>query len=98
MAFQPIVKARYAALVLPANLGNLTDGYLKHLPIFNGETCPSTKDHVSTFLDFANNMNIEQEDVYMRLFVQSLAGNVRIWFRQLRFDSIRTWNELLNIF
>ena len=34
----------------------------------------------------------------MRIFVQSLEGNVRIWFRQLRADSIRTWNELITIF
>lgn len=92
------MQARYASLVLPANLENFPGGYLKHLPWFNGETGPSTEDHVSTFLDFANNMNIEEENVYMRLFVQSLEGNVRIWFRKLIADSIRNWNELITIF
>lgn len=91
------MQGRYAALVLPANLENFLDGYPKHLPRFNGETCPSAKDHVSAFLDFADNMNIEREDVYMRLFVQSLEGNVRILFRQLRVDSIKTWNVLITI-
>lgn len=49
-------------------------------------------------MDFADNMNIEHENVYMRLFVQSLEGNVRIWFRKLRPNSIRSWNELTTIF
>ena len=43
-------------------------------------------------------MNFEQENVYMRLFVQSLEGNVSIWFRQLPVNSIRNWEELTNIF
>ena len=34
----------------------------------------------------------------MRLFVQSLEGNVRIWFRQLPINFIRNWEELTNIF
>ena len=71
-------------------MGNFPDGYLKHLPRFNGETGPSAEDHIDGFLDFAGNMNIEHEDVYMWLFVQSLEGNVRICFRQLRENSIRT--------
>lgn len=43
-------------------------------------------------------MNIEQENVCMRLFVQSLEGNVRSWFRQLPANSIRSQEELTNIF
>jgi len=34
----------------------------------------------------------------MRLFVQSIKGNIRIWFRQLRENSIPSWNRLTNIF
>ena len=34
----------------------------------------------------------------MRFFVQSLEGNVRIWFRQLQASSIRNWEELTTIF
>ena len=59
MDFQPIVQARYAPLVLPANLANFPDGYLKHLPKFNSEIGALAEDHVSSFLDFADNMNIE---------------------------------------
>lgn len=76
--FQLIVQARYVALILPTNLNVFPAGYLKYLPRYNGETSPSAKDHLQAFLDFVDNMNIEQENVYMRLFVQSLEGNVRI--------------------
>ena len=69
MTFQPIVQARYASLVLPTNLHAFLAGYLKYLPRYNGETGPTTEDHLQAFLDFADNMNIEQENVYMRLFV-----------------------------
>lgn len=81
MAFQPIIQARYATLHLPNQLNNFPDGYLKHLPRFNGEADLSIEDHLATFLDFLDNMTIEHEDVYMQLFVQSLERNVRIWFR-----------------
>jgi len=98
MAFQPVVQARYATLVLPNNLDAFPVGYLKYLPKYNGETGPSTEDHLQAFLDFADDMNIEQEIVYMRLFVQSLEGNVRIWFRKLPTASIRNREEVTIIF
>lgn len=98
MAFWPTIQARYVALVLPNNLDAFPNGYLKYLPKYNGETGPSAEDHLQAFLDFANNMNIEQENVYMRLFVQSLEGNVRIWFMQLPAVSIRNLEELTTIF
>ena len=67
---QPIIQARYATLVLPNILNCFPDGYLKHFPIFNGEIGLSAEDNVASFLDFVDNMNIEHEDVYTRLFVQ----------------------------
>ena len=74
------------------------NGYLRHLPIYNGETGPSVEDHLQAFLDFVDNMNIEQENAYMSFFVQSLEGNVRTWFRKLLANSIRNWEEITNIF
>jgi hypothetical protein len=40
------------------------------------------------FYSFANNFNIDYEDVWMRLFVQSLDGEVRKWFKGLPPTSI----------
>jgi len=78
MEFQPIVQARCENLVLPTNLDAFPTGYLKYFPKYNGEIGPSAKDHLHVFLDFADNMNIEQENVYLIFFVQSPEGNVRI--------------------
>ncbi len=97
MAFQPILQARYATLVLPQNIDAFPHGYLEHLPKYNREIGSSIEDYLQAFLDFANNMNIEQENVYMRSFVQSLEENVRTWFKQLPTNSIRYLEELTNI-
>jgi len=96
--FRPIIQPPYATLFLPNQLNNFPDGYLKHLLRFNGETGLSAEDHMATFLDFTNNINIEHEYAYMRLFVHFIEDNVRIWFRQLRANSIPSWNELITIF
>ena len=71
-SFQPIIQAKYVALHLPNLLNNFPNGYLKRLTRFNGETNLFVEHHFIAFLDFSDNMNIEHEDVYMRLFVQSL--------------------------
>lgn len=92
MAFQPIIQDRYASLHVPNQLKNFPNGYLKPPLGFNGKTGLSTEDHLVAFWDFGYNMKIEHEDVHMRLFVKSLEENVRIWFRQLRADSIHSWN------
>ena len=57
--FRPIVQEIYAPLLLPNLLNDFPLGYLQHLPRFNGETSLSAEDHLATFLDFADNMNIE---------------------------------------
>ena len=61
--------------------------YLKHIPKFNGEGEVTTEDHLAN-LAYAGNLNIEHEDVWMRVFVQSLEGDVRKWFRSLTTGSI----------
>ena len=74
----PWVAARYGALRLPRNLHDLPDNhYLKIIPKFNGEGAVKAEDHVTAYVDFADNLDIDHEDVYTRIFVQSLEGNVR---------------------
>ena len=62
---------------------------MKYLPKFTGEGDGiSTEDHFAAFHSYVDNQNIENEDVWMRLFVQSLDGDVRKWFRGLPPSSI----------
>jgi hypothetical protein len=84
-----IVAARYAPLVLPQPMNALpVRDYLKYMPKFIGEEDITAEEHLSAFYSYADNLNIENEDVWMRFFVQSLDGEARKWFRVLNPGSI----------
>ena len=84
-----MVVARYAPLVFPQPLNALPGGdYQKFMPRINGQGETTTKEHWDAFLSYADNQNIEAKDVWMRMFVQSLDGEVRKWFRELPANSI----------
>ena len=70
-----ILVARYAPLVLPNPLAAMPTGdYLKYIPKFIGEGDFTAEGHLESFYNYAENINIEQEDVWTRVFVQSLDG------------------------
>jgi hypothetical protein len=84
-----IVAAIYAPLILPQPVNPLPAGdYLKYMPKFTGEEDIIVEEHLATFYSYADNLNIENEDVWMRVFFQSLDGEVRKWFRRLAPGSI----------
>ena len=70
-----IVATRYAPLVLPHPVNALPPGdYLKCMPKFTGEEDITYEEHLVAFYGSADNQNIENEDVWMRVFVQILFG------------------------
>ena len=84
-----IVASRYAPLVLPQPMNSLPIGdYLKYMPNFTGEEDKTAEEHLSTFYSYEDNLNIENEDVWLRVFVQSLDGEARKWFMGLTPGSI----------
>jgi hypothetical protein len=84
-----IVAARYAPLVLPQVMYAFPpNDHMRYLPIFNGEGSVTVEEHLSSFYSFANNFNVEHADVWMRLFVQSLYGEARKWFKSFPANSI----------
>jgi uncharacterized small protein (DUF1192 family) len=94
-----IVAARYAPLILPHPMNPLPTGdYLKYMPKFTGEGDITAEEHLAAFYSYADNLNIENEDVWMRVFVQSLDGEVRKWFRGLAPGSIAGIEALDNVF
>jgi hypothetical protein len=94
-----IIAARYAPLVLPVVLHALpTTDYMKYLPRYNGEGEITVEEHLVAFYSFADNFNIDYSDVWMRLFVQSLDGEVRKWFRSLPPASIADIEALYEAF
>jgi hypothetical protein len=78
-----ILVARYTPLVLPQPMNALlaTD-YLKYMPQFTGEGDVTAEEHLSFFYRFAEIQAIENEDVWMRVFVLSLDGDSRDWFKE----------------
>ena len=84
-----IVSTRYAPLTLPQPMNPLPVGdYLKYMPKFIGEEDITVEEHLAAFYSYEDNLNIENEDVWMKVFIQSLDGEVRKWFRGLTPRSI----------
>jgi hypothetical protein len=96
---EAIIAARYAPLLLPQPLNALpTDGYLKQLPKFTGEGDIAAKEHLEAFYSFTDDHVIMHVDVWMRIFVHSLEGEARKWFRALPLGSINGIEALDNAF
>lgn len=54
----------------------------------------TAEDLLDAFQNFVDYFYIEHENVYMRIFVQSLDRDVRNWFRTLPPRSINSWKVL----
>jgi hypothetical protein len=94
-----IVTARYAPLILPHPMHPLpARDYLKYMPKFTREGDITAEENLAAFYSYVDNLNIENEDVWMRFFVQSLDGEVRKWFRGLAPGSIVGIEALDNVF
>lgn len=65
---------------------------------FIGEDDNSSQKHIEVFCAFAENLNEEHLDVFLRLFVQYLDGEARKWFKTLPNASMNTWEELEKYF
>ena len=52
----------------------MRDIYLNILPKFDWEKYIIVEQHMDKLQDFTNNLLIEDDDVYMRLFAQTLEG------------------------
>jgi hypothetical protein len=94
-----IVAARYAPLILPQPLNSLpASGYLKKMPKFTREGDITAEEHLAAFYSYADNYVIVDEDVWMSIFVHSLDGDARKWFRALTPGSIDGIEALDDIF
>ena len=63
-------------------------GYLNKLPKFMGKGDTTAKEHLTTFYTYVDNYVIVNEDVWIIIFVHSLDGEDRKWFRTLAPGSI----------
>jgi hypothetical protein len=67
---------------------------MKYMPRYNGEGEISVEEHLVAFYNFVDNFNIDYSYMWMRLFVQSLDGEVKKWFRSLPPASIADIEEM----
>jgi hypothetical protein len=68
------------------------------MPKFTGEGDVIVEEHIKAFYSYAKNLNIEEEDVWTRFFVQSLDEHGRKWFKELPVGSIDGIEQLDDIF
>jgi hypothetical protein len=90
---------RYTPLKLPQVLHNFPPKYYEYLLVFDGELDGiSAEKHIQGFEHFVDLFEIDHDDVYMRVFSQSLKGNTKDWFKHLYPKTISSWEELKNVF
>jgi hypothetical protein len=95
MKMQQILAARYEPLILPNPVSTMPMGdYQKYMPKVTGEVDVSAEEHIEAFYSYAENLNIEEEDVWTQVFVQSLDGHARKWFKELPAGSIAGIKQL----
>ena len=68
------------------------------MPKFTGIDGVTAKEHLESFYSYADNLDISENDVWMRVFVQSLDGEARKWFRELAPRSIANIEALDDAF
>jgi hypothetical protein len=65
----------------------------KHIPFFARRLGESVEDHLAKFLQVMGNFDVEHEDVVMRMFVSTLKGEARAWYKFLPDASIDGWGS-----
>jgi len=89
---------RYAPLQLPVNPGAMPQDYQTKITYFNGTGSYIALQHTKKMQDYFENYEIDDDDVRMKIFVQSLTGDVRTWFRALPVNSIADPKALYQTF
>jgi len=94
-----IIAARYGPLVLPIPLKSMpAREYQKYMTKFTGTEGVTAEEHLESFYSYVDNLDTSEDDVWMRVFVQSLDGEARKWFRELTPQSIVDIKALDDVF
>lgn len=80
--------SRYAPLVLPGKLNAILVDYRSKILAFDNIGSHTAQQHVDRMNDVFYFQKEDEADVKMRLFSQSLGGDVKKWFRSLPVGSI----------
>jgi hypothetical protein len=75
--------ARYAPLVLGAPLHDMPQDYQMRLTQFDGTRSLNAQKHVDKMNDYFYLEEVDEDEFQMRLFAQSLTGDIKKWFEGL---------------
>jgi hypothetical protein len=90
---------RYKPLDLPPILHDFPANYTNNLPRFDGENANiSAEKHIQSLEDFLDLFEVEDDDVYIRMFALSLGGEVKNWFKKLPAASIKKFHQFMQVF
>ena len=62
--------------------------YQSKITYFDGTGSYTAQQHTKKMMDYFENYEIDDNNVRMKIFVQSLTGEVRTWFRALGANTI----------
>jgi hypothetical protein len=79
----PIMAARYDPLVLVAPLHDMRQDYQMTLPQFDGTGPLNTQQHIDKTNDYFDLREVDEADIQMRIFAQSLTREVKKWYKGL---------------
>lgn len=94
----PSMANRYAPLSLLANLNAMPADYSTKIKQFGDDGAYTTSQRIQWFKDFCDLEEVDNDDVKMRLFAQSLKTNVKDWFKGLTAGSITCIEDFYTIF
>jgi hypothetical protein len=84
---------RFPPLVLPAQFYDLPQNYNQKIKSYDVEENVSAQIHLGWFNDFVDLEEVDDEDVKVRLFAQSLLGEVKKWFKALPTSRIHNFRS-----
>ena len=90
--------ARFSPLALPIVLHDLPQNYAQKIPFYDGDGNFTARQRVDRFDDFADLELVDYDDGKMRLFVLSLPGEAKKWFKDLPARSIATFEAFQTSF
>lgn len=88
----------FGPLRLTTPLHELLKGTRKNLPKFLGDGAQHPDEHIVGFYIACGVLGVEHEDVYVRLFIETLQGAAVDWFYHLPNNCITNWASLRTLF
>ena len=85
--------ARFTPLVFPAQLHDFPQSYSQRIKTFGAKGDITTQQHLDRFNYFCDLEEFDYEDAKIRLFAQSISGDVKKWFRGLQAGHIHNFQE-----